>query len=102
MPQPADCGVCSDFKSTKLKFQKQEKQEKTQIPCPPDKSELGRSSWTLLHTMAAYYPAEPTESQQSSMNAFITGLSQFYPCSYCADHMKQEMEIEPPLVNSNI
>mmetsp|Transcript_35987 Transcript_35987/g.113098 ORF Transcript_35987/g.113098 Transcript_35987/m.113098 type:complete len:112 (+) Transcript_35987:307-642(+) len=28
--------------------------------CPPDRDEIGRSGWTLLHTTAAYYPADPT------------------------------------------
>ena len=25
-------------------------------PCPPDVNEIGRGSWTLLHTMSAYLP----------------------------------------------
>jgi hypothetical protein len=29
--------------------------------CPVDKDELGSSTWNLLHTLAAYYPDEPTE-----------------------------------------
>ncbi|KAK6030227.1 hypothetical protein OSTOST_03649, partial [Ostertagia ostertagi] len=29
--------------------------------CPPDKDELGRSTWNLLHTMSVYYPEKPTE-----------------------------------------
>lgn len=30
------------------------------LPCPPQTAELGRSTWTFLHTMAAYYPEEPS------------------------------------------
>lgn len=69
-------------------------------PCPPDSGQLGRAGWTFLHTMAAYYPDNPTTTQQSEMKGFLTGLSKFYPCHYCADHLQEEMKVRPPPVQS--
>ena len=57
--------------------------------CPLDVDELGRSTWDFLHTMAAYYPEQPTEREQSDMNQFIRLLSNFYPCFHCAYHLKE-------------
>jgi FAD-linked sulfhydryl oxidase len=51
--------------------------------CPPDVEELGRSTWTLLHTMAAYYPERPAPSQMDSMKMFFEGFAQHYPCWFC-------------------
>lgn len=68
--------------------------------CPPDSMTLGGATWTFLHTMAAYYPDEPTTVQQSNMTHFIRLFSTFYPCGYCAAHMRKELEREAPRVNS--
>ena len=51
--------------------------------CPIDKDELGRSTWNLLHTIATYYPDDPTIEQKTAMIQFIKGLAEFYPCSIC-------------------
>lgn len=32
------------------------------IACPPDSGELGRSTWTYLHSLAAHYPVTHTEA----------------------------------------
>ena len=58
------CRACTDFKSfmktgpaTPEKAKKPSKTPKVpQKPCPPDVNEIGRGSWTLLHTMSAYLP----------------------------------------------
>ncbi|KJE92627.1 gfer protein [Capsaspora owczarzaki ATCC 30864] len=68
--------------------------------CPADSVELGRSTWTFLHTMAAYYPDKPSEKQQSDMSNFLTFFSRVYPCDYCADHMRGEMVTDKPVVTS--
>lgn len=31
------------------------------LPCPPDYTDLGNSTWTFLHTVASYYPEQPSE-----------------------------------------
>ncbi|KAF6258405.1 ERV/ALR sulfhydryl oxidase domain-containing protein [Scenedesmus sp. NREL 46B-D3] len=87
--------------------QQQQQQEKQpfwfyedEMPCPPDILELGRSTWTLLHSMAAYYPDTPTPQQQQSMNAFISALGDFYPCQECAGHLRKELSKHPPDVSS--
>lgn len=52
--------------------------------CPVDKDELGRSTWSLLHTMAAQYPDKPTSGQKQQVVQFIDILSHTYPCEPCA------------------
>ncbi|KAJ3174135.1 hypothetical protein HDU88_000103 [Geranomyces variabilis] len=71
------------------------------FPCPPDSSSLGSSTWTFLHTMAAYYPETPTKAEQLSMRNMISALTRFYPCGDCAEHLTQEVIRNPPVVTSN-
>ncbi|CAI2189928.1 6602_t:CDS:1 [Funneliformis geosporum] len=68
--------------------------------CPPDSEQLGRATWTFLHTMAAYYPEVPSSEQQINMRNLLSGFSQFYPCWYCAEHLREEMKKVPPKVES--
>ncbi|EPS45889.1 hypothetical protein H072_152 [Dactylellina haptotyla CBS 200.50] len=58
-------------------------QERTD--CPPDVEQLGRSTWTLLHSITATYPTSPTPSQKSDMQSFLSILSRVYPCWVCAE-----------------
>ncbi|KAJ1976090.1 Flavin-linked sulfhydryl oxidase of the mitochondrial IMS [Dimargaris xerosporica] len=72
----------------------------TTVECPPDSEALGRSTWTFLHTMAAYYPNQPTVSQQQGMQTFLRQFAQVYPCGHCASHLRGEMKTDPPRVSS--
>ncbi len=72
----------------------------TNTSCPPDALDLGRSTWTFLHTMAAYYPEAPTPTQQAEMGTFISLFSKYYPCGYCAAHLREEMVKDPPQTQS--
>eukprot|EP00127_Corallochytrium_limacisporum_P002244 Clim_evm32s109 gene=Clim_evmTU32s109 len=74
----------------------------TQKKCPPDSVELGNSTWTFLHTMAAYYPEKADKQTQADMTSFVTGLSKFYPCWYCADHLKEYLKAHPVTADSNV
>ena len=68
--------------------------------CPVNRRELGRASWAFLHTMAAYYPENPTSEQQELMNDFMHKFAVVYPCGYCGDTTWQEMMRNPPNVSS--
>eukprot|EP01084_Bolivina_argentea_P142297 249999_1 len=67
---------------------------------PPDRQQLGRHSWTLLHTMAAYWPNNPTEEQKQNVIQFLQLLGELYPCSVCAADLKYELIEHPPNVNN--
>jgi FAD-linked sulfhydryl oxidase len=89
-----DCTVCTDFQKVRKNFQS--------IQCPPDVVDLGRSTWTFLHTMAAFYPESPTDSDRNIMSSFIQGLARFYPCSYCAEDLREQVKLHPPVLDSNV
>ncbi|OWA52359.1 putative FAD-linked sulfhydryl oxidase ALR [Hypsibius exemplaris] len=64
--------------------------------CPVDKDELGRNTWSFLHTMAARYPEKPTQEVQKDMTTFVNLFSKFYPCSYCAKDLQEELKTNQP------
>lgn len=49
-----------------------------------NRAELGRSSWKLLHTMAARFPLEPNESEKEAFKSFIYLFSRLYPVSFAS------------------
>ncbi|XP_045108671.1 FAD-linked sulfhydryl oxidase ALR-like [Portunus trituberculatus] len=68
--------------------------------CPADSLALGRGTWRLLHTMAAYYPDQPSSQQQQDMRSFITLFSKFYPCPPCAEDFREWLKTNTPKVDS--
>ena len=67
--------------------------------CPPDVEALGRSTWTFLHTTAAYYPVHAPPDTQRNMLNLLKSLSIFYPCTYCAEDFRSDMGSHPPDVS---
>jgi FAD-linked sulfhydryl oxidase len=63
----------------------------TKPECPPDVEALGRSTWTLLHSLTATYPEKASPSEQAEMRSFLTLLSKLYPCWVCADDFRNWM-----------
>lgn len=64
--------------------------------CPPDTNALGRSTWTFLHTAAAYYPEQPSAAQKTHMANLLSALPTLYPCSWCADDFGAAIKESPP------
>ncbi|KAJ6638829.1 FAD-linked sulfhydryl oxidase ALR [Pseudolycoriella hygida] len=63
--------------------------------CPYDKDDLGRSTWGLLHTMAANYPEIPSKEEISNVSAFFSIFAKVYPCDMCAKDFQMELIKEP-------
>jgi len=102
------CRACHDFKSWAKLQSKPKNVENTSESnephidkeCPLDKDQLGRNTWSLIHTMAAYYPEKPTVDQQKDMEQFIRIFSRFYPCEPCAHDIRKDIESDPPQTQS--
>lgn len=98
LPQP----INADFNSQGVLFNGQSQVAVAYLRTPPDATELGNATWLFLHTTAAYYAECPTNLQKQKMLLFIDGLSEFYPCCICSEHLKEYISKNPPNVNSNI
>ena len=71
--------------------------------CPADVEQLGRHTWTFLHSTAAYYPDSPSEQHKKNAFSLFNSLPSLYPCRHCADELKHEMEkIGPPDVRNRL
>ncbi|KZS94643.1 FAD-dependent thiol oxidase, partial [Sistotremastrum niveocremeum HHB9708] len=68
--------------------------------CPADIEQLGRATWTFLHTAAAYYPAKPSPAHRTHMFSMLSALPSLYPCHHCAEHLGSHMKTKPPVVGS--
>ncbi|KNA16647.1 hypothetical protein SOVF_087170 [Spinacia oleracea] len=62
---------------------------------PVTKEDLGRSTWTFLHTLAAQYPERPTRQQKKDVKELMAILSRMYPCKECADHFNEVLRANP-------
>lgn len=92
---PQSCRTCnslSDFRSHVGKGTKAAAVSSAPpSDCPPDVEQLGRSSWTLLHSITATYPETPTPTQQSQAQQFMGLFSKLYPCWVCAEDFQDFM-----------
>eukprot|EP00039_Didymoeca_costata_P020945 m.342909 g.342909 ORF g.342909 m.342909 type:complete len:160 (-) comp22012_c0_seq1:73-552(-) len=95
--EPCVGEACKDGTDT---VAKKEKFAYMHSECPVNRRELGRCSWAYLHTLAAYYPNDPTKEMEERMRNFMLEYGRMYPCGYCADTTTQEMIRNPPRTQS--
>lgn len=69
-------------------------------PSAPDREDIGRAGWTILHTFAAYYPEHPTEQDQIMAKQFLLAFARFYPCKECGMHLQSVLEEYPAKLDS--
>ncbi|CAI5991169.1 unnamed protein product [Closterium sp. NIES-64] len=67
---------------------------------PATKEELGRATWTFLHTLAAQFPEKPSKQQQKDAREFVTLLARVYPCKICSYHFQKIVKANPPQAGS--
>lgn len=67
---------------------------------PVSKEELGRATWTFLHTLGAQYPDIPTRQQKKDVKELMAIISRIYPCKECAEHFKEVLRANPVQVSS--
>lgn len=67
---------------------------------PPTKKELGNAGWTFIHSIAANFPEEPTESEQRHAKNFLKSIGKLYPCKKCRYHFASYIIKNPPDVSS--
>lgn len=76
--------------------QKDADEEGWRMQDPPDVEGIGRAGWTLLHSIAAYYPEKASSTVQQQASNLLHSLTTLYPCNFCAEDLKQIMEKSPP------
>ncbi|EDQ90220.1 uncharacterized protein MONBRDRAFT_3541, partial [Monosiga brevicollis MX1] len=63
--------------------------------CPEDYLSLGNKSWAFLHTMAAYFPRDPSAADRKDMAEMMRLVGRFYPCRDCGEHLGHYIEAHP-------
>jgi len=93
-------GVVPDLNSDCLDVDLAIRDQKEGI-CPPDRLELGSATWTFLHSLAAYYPDNPTPQHKQDALNIINGLTRLYPCAPCAEDLRDDIPKNPPQVSNS-
>ena len=105
--KPLDCAnpVCGsklDLFSKALRASSSSASAAEEAPraCPVDRDELGRATWALLHTTAAYFPETPSAADRAGASDLVRGLAASYPCEHCRADFRVAVAAAPPDLSS--
>lgn len=65
-----------------------------------DPDDLGRATWTFLHTLAAAQPERLGTVRQQRLRHFMTYFSELYPCAPCAESFRAILRARPVQTDS--
>ena len=49
----------------------------------------------IFYLQAAWYPDYPTHQDETTISNFFSALARFYPCTWCADDFKLNLQTKP-------
>lgn len=67
---------------------------------PPSKKEVGNAGWTVIHSFAANFPQQPSDSDKYYARMLLKSISKLYPCKRCRYHFDKYLTSTPPDVSS--
>jgi len=59
------------------------------------RAEYGRAAWLVLHSVANYYPVNPSIEDRAAADAFLTGFATQLPCRMCRGHFATVLRDHP-------
>ena len=66
------------------------------VPPPFTRAEIGRMTWSLLHTITAQQDDSLSASTRDDLAQFLTLMGQFFPCAECRRHFSKTLQRSPP------
>ena len=69
-------------------------------PLTLTKQEIGRNTWTILHSIAASFPNNPTEEDKKQITNLMYSLAHLFPCKICGGHLLKMLNKEGVKANS--
>ncbi|CAG5113419.1 Oidioi.mRNA.OKI2018_I69.chr2.g7530.t1.cds [Oikopleura dioica] len=93
-PDGTPCRACSSVQDVKARLGDAFGVGNSSVrnDCAPDVNQIGNAGWTILHTMAAYYPDKPSPEKKAAVLNFYDSFSKLYPCSHCAEDLRQDLK----------
>lgn len=67
---------------------------------PPSKKAVGNAGWTLIHSIAANFPQQPSDQDKNNAKVFLKSIAKLYPCKRCRYHFDRYLTSSPPDVSS--
>ena len=98
--RPSCASMKALFQESMGRSSAKESSPQNPVACPVGREELGRATWALLHTTAAWFPDNPNKEDQVHAKSLISSLAALYPCTHCAEDFRSSTKSSPVEVGS--